>query len=109
LDEADDVAVGVFDAGDQRAVADVLDRFVLLSAGGEEFLEAGADVLDLPVADGAGEAAGVAVGIEAEALIADVELDVVGCVDLRPGAEEGAVEGFRAIEILDGIDDGKDA
>jgi hypothetical protein len=57
LDEADDVAVGVFDGGDQGAAADVLDGFVLLGAGGEKLMEAGVDVLDLPVADGAGEAA----------------------------------------------------
>ena len=78
LDEADDVAVGVLDAGDQGAAAAVLDRLVRLGAGGEELPDAGVDVLDLPVADGAGEAAGVAVGIEAEALAAEVVLDVVG-------------------------------
>jgi len=51
---------------------------VRLGAGGEELPDAGVDVLDLPVADGAGEAAGVAIGIEAEALAAEVVLDVVG-------------------------------
>ena len=78
MDEADDVAVGVFDAGDEGAAADVLDSFVLLGAGGQELLDLGVDVLDFPLADGAGEAAGVAVGVEAEALVAKVELDVVG-------------------------------
>ncbi len=55
LDEADDVAVGVFDGGDQGAAADVLDGFVLLGAGSEKLMEAGVDVLDLPVAEEPGK------------------------------------------------------
>ncbi len=78
LDEADDVAVGVFDAGDEGAVADALDGFVLFGAGCEEFLDLGVEVLNLPIADGARKSAGVAVGVEAKALVANVELDVVG-------------------------------
>jgi hypothetical protein len=109
LDKTYDVAIGVFDAGDQGAVTDVLGALVLRGAGGEEFLEAGVDVFDFPVADRTREATGVAIGIETKALVTDLELDIIWKVHGWLGPEEGAEERLGAIEILDGIDEGFDA
>jgi len=78
LDQANDVAIGIPDTGDHGAATDILGRLMLGGAGREEFLEPGVDVLDLSVTDGAGEAAGVAAGVEAELLVTDLELHVVG-------------------------------
>ena len=62
----------------------------------------------MPVADGAGETTGVTVGVEANVLVGDVVVDIVGLVDRWLCAQEGAVKRLGRSEILDGIDDGLD-
>src|SRR6266567_3541886 len=106
LEEADEVAVRVLDRGDQPSAAHVLDVLVHLGAGVEERLQGGLDVADVEVADGA---ALVAAGIEADGLAVDAELDVVGLVHDRLGAQDRAEGRLGPGQVGDGVDDGLDA
>src|SRR5207248_10848884 len=73
-DQADQVAVGVPDAGDEAATPHVLRVLDGLAASIEELLEGRRDILDIPVGSGA---FGVPVGVESDLQVPDLVADVV--------------------------------
>jgi DNA-directed RNA polymerase specialized sigma24 family protein len=66
LPQPGDIAVCVLHQRDQHATASVLDVLLELRPGCQQRLQAGFDVVDLVIADRAGQALGVAVGVEAD-------------------------------------------
>src|SRR6266496_1997270 len=106
LQDADEVAVRVLDRGDQPAAAHVLDVLVQLRAALEQRLQRALDAGDVVVDDGA---ALVAVRVEPDGLVVDVELDIVGLVHVRGGPQDDAERGLGPGEVAGGVDNGLDA
>ena len=77
LDETDDVAVGVLRHRGELATAHILDCLLHLRAGVEDRLQALLDVVDVPIGDGPRGPLVVAVRVETDLLVADLEPDVV--------------------------------
>src|SRR5499427_3906751 len=109
LEEADGVAVGVLHRDDLPAAADVTDLPLHLPAGVQQHLHAALDVLDVQVRDGPGHAAAVAVGVQPDVLVVDLEADVVRLVRVRLDAEELGERGLRLRRVGDGEDEGLEA
>src|SRR4029079_16649279 len=88
------------------AAAHVLDVLLQLRAALEQCLQRALDVGDVVVDHGA---ALVAVRVEPDGLVVDVELDIVGLVHVRGGAQDGAERGLGPGEVAGGVDNGLDA
>ena len=101
------MTVPTFGGGCIRELAptDVSDRLLHLCTRREQLLNALVDVPHFPVPDWPSQALLVAIGIETDFLVSNLEAHVIGCVHIGFYPQKPAVQCLRSGEVLHGVDD----